>query len=456
MLATQTSQPAPAPLVTLTDYQGRPRISEMIRSWSRPGRTCWGADVYRKPVVEWKPAIGPRFVVISDPKVFSVLLTQHAHDTDKHDTFRRMAEITLKGGIVLSTGVEWRALRSVVGHHVSPRSIALISDRIEAIGEGFVQRLAAQSVENADLLKEASRYTSAVVDDLLFRTGSDEDFEQTYDIFRYLDHGGYDMPVGKFLLGVLFPALAKPQETDPLGKTGTLRRIYAAQVADYRARSSRPDNRQTLMDDLIALCADPDHPMTEEQIVTLVLELQYAGSHAAGAALAFLWYVLLTRPDLVERLQAEDSANVPDRPFAEAVINETLRFYPRAPIINRTPTVPIDLGSTQVRPGDFIVVAPWIVHHHETLWDKPHVFDPTRFLPDAPRAIERNQFIPFGVGARGCLSEALSRSMMRSGLRLFLQLGPLRLRNASDLAMHLTGATLSLTPALLAERVKHQ
>jgi cytochrome P450 len=428
----------------------------MIRAWSNPDSTPWGADVYRKPIVEWKPAIGPRFVVISDPKVFSVLLNKHAHDTDKHDTFRRMAEMTLKNGIVLSSGVQWRDLRSIVGKHVSPRVIAQTSDRTEAIGQGFAERLTAQGFENVDLLKEASRFTSAVVDDLLFRTGSDEDFDQTYEIFRYLDHGGYDMPIGKFLLGVLFPSLANQQETDPLGKTGTLRRIYARQLAEYRPRPSKEDDRRTLMDDLIALCADPDHSMTEEQIVSLVLELQYAGSHAAGAALGFLWYVLLTRPDLVERLQEEERSDVPDRPFAEAVINETLRFYPRAPIINRTPNYPIDLGATQVNPGDFIIVAPWIVHHHESLWDNPSVFDPTRFLSDAPRAIERNQFIPFGVGARGCLSEALSRSMMRSGLKLFLKFGPLRLRNAENLRMLLTGGTLSLTPALLAERVEGQ
>ena len=451
MFMTQTFQPAPPPLVTLSDYQGPPRLKEMIRSWSSPGRTCWGADVYRKPVVEWKPAIGPRFVVISDPDMFSVLLSKHAHDTDKHDTFRRMAEMTLKGGIVLSTGAQWRELRSVVAHHVSPRAVAQMADPIETIGHDFAERLSAQGFENVDLLKEASRYTSAVVDALLFRTGSDGDFEQTYDIFRYLDHGGYDMPASKFLLGVLFPSLAKRQETDPLGKTANLRRIYADQVAAYRAQPSKRDDRRTLMDDLIALSADPDDPMTDKQIVTLVLELQYAGSHAAGAALAFLWYVLLTRPDLVERLREEERANVPERPFAEAVINETLRFYPRAPIINRTPSFPIDLGGATVRPGDFVVVAPWIVHHHESLWDRPDVFDPTRFLPGAPRAIKRNQFIPFGVGARGCLSEALSRSMMRSGLKLFLEFGPLRLRNASDLRMHITGATLSLTPALLAE-----
>lgn len=108
MAITEVIQPAPSPLVTLSDHPGRPRIKEMIRAWSSPGRTPWGTDVYRKPVVEWQPAIGARFVVISDPKVFSVLLNKPAHDTDRHGTLRRMAEITLKDGIVLSSGVQWR------------------------------------------------------------------------------------------------------------------------------------------------------------------------------------------------------------------------------------------------------------------------------------------------------------------------------------------------------------
>ena len=55
-------------------------------------------------------------------------------------------------------------------------------------------------------MREAARYASTVVDDLLFRATSPQDFDETYEIFRSFDHGGYDLSAARFVMGLLRPS----------------------------------------------------------------------------------------------------------------------------------------------------------------------------------------------------------------------------------------------------------
>jgi len=57
-----------------------------------------------------------------------------------------------------------------------------------------------------------------------------------------------------------------------------------------------------------------------------------------------------------------------------------------------------------------VVISPYVVHRHRLLWRDPDVFDPTRFLPERSKTIERYTFLPFGVGPRICIGAALAGS----------------------------------------------
>ena len=49
-----------------------------------------------------------------------------------------------------------------------------------------------------------------------------------------------------------------------------------------------------------------------------------------------------------------------------------------------------------------MLIAPWLLHRHEKLWDQPDAFIPARFLPGAPPP-DRFAYLPFGVGPRICI-----------------------------------------------------
>ena len=64
-----------------------------------------------------------------------------------------------------------------------------------------------------------------------------------------------------------------------------------------------------------------------------------------------------------------------------------------------------EVAGAQIPQGGAVLIAPWVLHRHRTLWDDPDRFDPDRFLADAARAA-RLAYLPFGGGPRVCIGAA--------------------------------------------------
>jgi cytochrome P450 len=54
------------------------------------------------------------------------------------------------------------------------------------------------------------------------------------------------------------------------------------------------------------------------------------------------------------------------------------------------------------------VIAPYVLHRHRGLWDRPDAFDPGRFLGDMRKGIDRFAYLPFGAGPRTCIGSAFA------------------------------------------------
>jgi cytochrome P450 len=106
-------------------------------------------------------------------------------------------------------------------------------------------------------------------------------------------------------------------------------------------------------------------------------------------------------PDLVPRL-------------SRLRVRPTLRFFDAAvdTIIARRRRLLAedpDNGPADLLPlRSMIVIAPYVLHRHRRLWERPDVFDPTRFLEAARERIDRFAYLPFGVGPRVCIGAAFA------------------------------------------------
>jgi cytochrome P450 len=128
--------------------------------------------------------------------------------------------------------------------------------------------------------------------------------------------------------------------------------------------------------------------------------------------LFWLFYLMASVPEAQEAVAAEAASadlgpdGAPDTVSklvrARAVVDETLRLYPPAFVIVRQ-ALADDLVDGVLVPGrSLVLIAPWVLHRHRRLWDRPDVFDPSRFLPGAAPP-PRFAYMPFGVGPRVCV-----------------------------------------------------
>jgi unspecific monooxygenase len=141
-----------------------------------------------------------------------------------------------------------------------------------------------------------------------------------------------------------------------------------------------------------------------DQVATMIL----AGHETTATALFWALYLLALDPATQEQLATEARSAAPDGApdidrlkFTRAVIDETMRLYPPAFLIARAAAGPDTIGGRPVAPKDVILIAPWLLHRHEKLWQDPNAFMPQRFMTGAPP--DRFAYLPFGVGARVCI-----------------------------------------------------
>src|SRR5205814_4390953 len=103
----------------------------------------------------------------------------------------------------------------------------------------------------------------------------------------------------------------------------------------------------------------------------------------------------------IQRAGSPDAINVERLKLTRSVLDEALRLYPPAFLIARSAAARDVIAKRVVKPNDIILISPWVLHRHETLWREPNAFDPYRFLNGAPP--NRFAYLPFGAGPRVCI-----------------------------------------------------
>ena len=85
-----------------------------------------------------------------------------------------------------------------------------------------------------------------------------------------------------------------------------------------------------------------------------------------------------------------------------------MRLFPPVPFLSRQAIAEDRIGRIKIPKGSLVMVAPYVLHRHKTLWQEPGAFMPERFLPEARAAIPRFAYLPFGAGPRVCIGQSFS------------------------------------------------
>lgn len=140
-----------------------------------------------------------------------------------------------------------------------------------------------------------------------------------------------------------------------------------------------------------------------------------AGTDTSAAVTVWAMTALIKDPDAMKKLQNEiretignkgfvNENDVPKLPYLKAVIKETLRLYPPAPLILPRETLEecVVEGYT-IPPKTLVHINAWAIARDPQTWENANEFLPERFLNSSIDVIGKDfEVIPFGAGRRGC------------------------------------------------------
>jgi cytochrome P450 len=350
-----------------------------------------------------------RVYVLSHPDLVRELLAVRHRNMKKGRGLQALKNL-LGEGLLTSEGEfhrkQRRTIQPIFHHH---RIEGYAGDMVE-----LAERTSARwrDGETVDAHREMFGLTLAIVGRTLF--AADIEADDARDISDALGTGLrlFDRlmsPFAPILSRLPLPATRKLN--DALDRLDSV--IYRM-IEDRRRRGLDGDDLLSML-----LRARDDEGtgggMTDRQVRDEAMTIFLAGHETTSVALTWTWYLLSDHPDVENRLHAEldqvlgdhppTIADLPRLPYTERVLRESMRLYPPAWVLGRTPTADVDLGGYRMPAASALVTSQWVVHRDERWFEDATTFCPERWTDEMRAALPRYAYFPFGGGPRICIGE---------------------------------------------------
>ncbi len=253
------------------------------------------------------------------------ILVEHAEDFSKGRLMRRAVG---NNGLFVSEGTFHRTQRKQMSPCFQPRHIASYAETMVNYTEHILQEWEDGAV--VDINHSMIRFTMSIVGKVLFDTSFlSETDELGAAINTGLAHAVRTLTSPFTLpLGIPTPYNLRVRQATHLVET------RLSQLIDERSQT--PDARNDLLSHLLQARNDEGEPMGKQQLIDECLTLFTAGHETTAAALAWTWYLLVSHPDIYQKLQQEidqtlqgrppTAADLPRLPYCLQVFKETMRL----------------------------------------------------------------------------------------------------------------------------------
>ncbi|KAL6693050.1 cytochrome P450 [Trichoderma pleuroticola] len=156
---------------------------------------------------------------------------------------------------------------------------------------------------------------------------------------------------------------------------------------------------------------------TDEEIAQTLFTFLFASQDASSSATTWLFQILAQRPDVLDRLRAENLAargGDKDRPFelemfesltyTNAVIKELLRYRPPVIFVPYLATKAFPVTPNYTVPKNAMIIPScYPALHDPVAYPNPDTFDPERWITGDAETKTKNWLV-FGAGAHDCLA----------------------------------------------------
>jgi cytochrome P450 len=347
-------------------------------------------------------------IVTTNPAVIQHVLKTNSENYQKSEIqVKRMGHFLGKG-LLTTHGEAWRTQRRLIQKGFDRKQLeALSSIMQDSLTESLHDFDTQARVGPVDIYPPLMKITFSMVARSLFGARlKNEDI----DLISHTISTVQEFMVRQTIQPYLNPWFAVSGE---LRRHEEMRARADAVLMEYitRRRHEAPghDLLQTLMD---ARYTD-GQGMSDSLVLSESMQLLVAGHETSSNALSWLFYLLSSRPDCVEKLRVEfDSvlggapvaySDVPKLAFASQIIQEALRLYPPFWMVDRMAVADDQAGDLAIPAGSTVIVFVYGAHHASQHWQNPESFEPERFTKTNEKSHTPFTYLPFGAGPRGCI-----------------------------------------------------
>nr|XP_056701799.1 cytochrome P450 2F2-like isoform X2 [Euleptes europaea] len=406
------------------------------------------------------------FVVLCGYQTVKEALVDQGEEFSGRNEFPALTHFTQGDGISFSNGEKWKVLRHFAVQTLREFGMGRrsIEERIQEEARCMVEELGKTKAGPVDPSFLIGGAISNIICSIIFGDRFEYEDKKFLTLVGLMNDNWHHLSSSWMQMYNMFPRVMYylPGPHNRLFKNYEELRFFILEMVKMHQETLDPDFPRDFIDCfLLKMQQEKEDPHTYFHTNTLVMtthNLFFGATETTSTTLRFGILILMKYPEVQAKVYEEinrvvgphRSPSVEDRvelPYTDALIHEIQRIADVAPMGGpRAVTRDTHFRGYMLPKGTNVIPFLSSVHKDVTNFKDPEMFDPTNFLGKKGSFHRRNAFMPFGIGKRVCLGEALARMEIFIFLTALVQrftLQPMVPPEEIDLSPMMTGLASS-------------
>lgn len=424
MTAATTSQTRPSPIATrevprMKGHWFWGSLFDLVRD--RSGFLIDGHEKYGDVFVA--RALTRDLMCVRDPALVNAINVTHWADFYKPDYIKLMWKPFLGNGLVPNDGESWKRQHKLIMPGFHKKRVDAYAATMVAFTQRMVDRWS--EGERRDMRLELNALALEVVADTLFAIDIGKDDSNTIrDALA---------DISEILVTDVDKMIPRPSwwpSAENRRKKRAIAKIEEIIRRVHQERLTHKMDRGDLFSHMVFV-EDEQGRMSDEQLRDEAMTLIFAGHETTAHALTWTWYLLAKNPDKVAKMREElarvlqgrnaDVEDLPELPYLEMVVKESLRLLPSVWAYARQAQRDLVIEGYEIKKGQTITISHIAMGRNAVYYDNPEEFRPERWTREFERSLPRGAYTPFAGGPRVCLGKQFAMMEMRMILATLIQ-----------------------------------